>query len=275
MNGTMHGGHAIDERMRSRVSFPLFWVVSDTWELVRRSLRHITREPDQLASVTVQPIVTILMLRYIFGGAISTAGQGTYIDFLMGGIFIWTSAFSALTTSIAVATDTQEGIVERFKSLPMAKSAVITGHVVADLFRCLVGVAVCVGLGFLVGFRPHTGLTGWLIAVGITLLVTFALSWVSAILGLLGRTVEAVQQFGLALILPVLVSSAFAPTSSMPHWLQVFADNQPVTHAIDSVRASLLGEPLGDHVLLTVVWFVGIIVIAAPTATFLFRRRAS
>lgn len=253
----------------------LYWALSDNWELSKRSLRHIRRDPDQLASVTIQPIILVVMFRYLIGGAIRTDSSDTYINFLMAGIFIETAALTATTTSTSVAADLLGGSIDRFRSLPMMKSAVLTGHVIADLLRAGLGLAVLVGLGLAVGFRPSAGVGGWLAAVGITLLVTLALCWVSAVIGLLGRSVEAVQQFALILIIPILASSAFVPTQTMPGWLRAFADNQPMTQAIDAVRALLLAQPVGNYAWLALAWFTGLLLLAFGLANLIFARKAS
>jgi ABC transporter DrrB family efflux protein len=251
----------------------LYWLASNSIELTRRSLLHIKHDPDQLVSVTLQPVLLVIIFRYFFGDAIRLGGSLTYINYLMAGIFIETAAIASTTTAIGVATDMTKGIIDRFRALPIARSALLTGHVVADLGRSLVGLAVMVGLGLAVGFRPSAGVGGWLAAVGLTLLVTLALSWLAAVIGLLGRSVEAVQQFAMILIIPILASSAFVPASTMPGWLRAIAVNQPMNQAIDAVRALLLREPTGNHVALACAWFIGILVLASGAASYLFARR--
>ena len=167
-----------------------------------------------------------------------------------------------MTTGTSVAADMTLGIIDRFRSLPMFTSAVLIGHVVADLVRSALGLIVMVLVGLAVGFRPSAGAGGWAAAIAITLLVTFALSWVSAVIGMLGRSVEVVQQLGLVLFLPILASSAFVPTSSFPGPLRAFANDQPFTQAIEAVRALLLHQDPADHVWLALVWFLAITVAA-------------
>jgi ABC-2 type transport system permease protein len=252
-----------------------YWAISDSWELVKRSLRHIRNDPDQLVGVAVQPVVLVLLFRFFLGGAIHIGGGETYINFLMGGIFIETAALTAMTTGTSVAADMTLGIIDRFRSLPMFTSSVLIGHVIADLVRSAVGIAVMVLVGLAVGFRPSAGVGGWSAAIGITLLVTFSLSWCAAVIGLLGRSVEVVQQLGLLLFLPILASSAFVPTSTLAAPLQAFANDQPFTQAIDSVRALLLHQDPGDHLWLAMGWWVGIAVVAFAFASWLFQRRAT
>jgi ABC-type polysaccharide/polyol phosphate export permease len=155
------------------------------------------------------------------------------------------------------------------------KSAVLTGHVVADLARSTIGMMVMVGIGLAVGFRPSARVVAWAAAIALTLFVTFSLSWVAAVIGLLGKSVEAVQQFVMVLIIPIFASSAFVPTSTMPGWVQAVAVNQPMTQAIDAVRAELLGLPVGPHFALAVAWFGAILVAAFAAASYLFSRRTN
>jgi ABC-2 type transport system permease protein len=253
----------------------VYWALSDIWQLTRRSLLHVRRDPDQLVSVTIQPLILVIMFRYLFGGAIDTGDGESYINFLMAGIFVETSALTATTTGTSIAMDLKSGAIDRFRSLPMHNSAVVAGHVLADLVRSMIGMAAMVAIGLAVGFRPHAGVLGWLGAVGLTLLVTFSLSWISACLGLLGSSPEAVQQFGMILILPVFLSSAFVPTRTMPGWLRVLADNQPMTHAIDAVRALLLAQPADGPVQAALIWFLALFLAAFLASRFLFGRRTS
>ncbi|MGO9661309.1 MAG: ABC transporter permease, partial [Acidimicrobiales bacterium] len=173
------------------------------------------------------------------------------------------------------AADMAQGVVDRFRVVPMARSAVLAGHTVAGVARATIGMVVMVGVGLAVGFRPSAGVGAWALAIGVTLLVTFSLSWVAAVLGLLARSVEAVQQVAMVLIIPIFASSAFVPTSTMPGWVQVVAVNQPMTQAIDAVRAELLGLPVGDHLGLALAWFGAILVGAFGAAGYLFSRRAN
>jgi ABC-2 type transport system permease protein len=249
----------------------MYWVINDTWVLIERSLKHITKNMDQLLAVAIQPIMFMLLFRYVFGGAIQTEGT-TYVNYLVAGILIQTAAFGALTTSMSVAADLQRGIIERLKSLPTISSAVMTGHVVADLVRNMISAAVMILVGLLVGFRPNASFTEWLLIVGLLLLFTFAFSWIAAIMGLLARTVESVQWMGFFLVFPLtFASSAFVPTAGMPTVLRIFAENQPVTHVIEAMRALMVGTPIGNHGWIAAIWCVGFIVISIPLAAYLFR----
>ena len=254
---------------------PAAWAASDYWEMAKRSLRHIRHDPEQLGNVTITPVILVLLMRFLFGGAINTGTHGTYINFAMPGIFVAAAAFAAATTAISVAADMHEGVIDRFRTLPIAKGSVITGHVIADLARSLIGVAVTVGVGYATGFRPSAGIGGWAAAVGVILLVTLALSWLAALMGLVGGSVEVAQQLGAIVVIPVFLSSALVPAATMPSWLRVITANQPFTQAIDTLRALLAGQPPGTHLWLAAAEFAGIIAAAFTLTTVLFRRAAT
>lgn len=249
------------------------WALNDALVLIRRSVRHITRNMDQLLGVIFQPIMFMLLFRYVFGGAIETGTS--YVDFLFAGILIQMAAFGATTTSIGVCNDMQRGIMDRFRSLPMANWAVINGHVVADLVRNVASSVVLLLVGLAVGFRPNATPLEWVYAVGILLLFTLAISWLSAVLGLIAKSVEGVQWVGFVVIFPLtFASSAFVPPSSMPGVIRTFAENQPVTHVIDAIRALLIGTPMGNHAWMSVIWCVGLTIIAIPLAAYIFRKKS-
>lgn len=250
-----------------------FWALHDTWVLIQRSLKHIFKNPDQLMALVIQPIMFMLLFRYVFGGAIDTGT--TYVNFLVAGILIQMAAFGSLTTSLSVATDLQRGIVDRFKSLPMVSSAVLTGHVTADLVRNVISSIVLFIVAFIIGFRPVASPMDWLLILGILLLFTLAMSWIAAIMGLIAKSIEAVQWIGFVFVFPLtFASAAFVPTDTMPWLLKAFAENQPITHVIEAIRALMIGTPIGNHGYLSIVWCLGIILIAIPLAAYLFRTRS-
>jgi ABC-2 type transport system permease protein len=247
------------------------WALSDIGVFVRRSLRHIFSNQDQLLSLTIQPIMFMMLFRYVFGGAIDTGGT-TYVNFLVAGILVQNLAFGAMTTSLSVASDLQRGIIERFKSLPTVSWGVLMGHVTADLVRNILQSVILIGVAFLVGFRPSASLGEWLLITLLILLFTFAVSWVAAIMGLVAKTLEAVQWMGFFVVFPfTFASAAFVPTDTMPWVLRLFAENQPVTHMIEAIRALMVGTPVGNHIWITVIWFVAIALISIPIAAYLFR----
>ena len=251
------------------------WLASDYWEMAKRSLRHIRHDPEQLANVTLQPVLIVLVADVLLGGAINTGTHSSYINFVMPGILVVAAAFAAVTTTISVAADMLEGVMDRFRTLPMAKSAVITGHLIADLARSLLGLAVAIAAGYAVGFRPAADIRGWATAVAVFLLVTLALSLLAALIGLLGKSVEVAQQLAAIIIIPIFFSSALVPAGTMPSWLRVVTANQPVTQAVDTLRALLLNKPPGSHLWLTLTEFGGIIVVAFTLAAILFKRTAN
>lgn len=251
----------------------LYWVFSDSWLMAKRSIMHIVRSLDQLLSVAIFPIMFLILNRYVFGGAIDT-GDLTYVNYMVAGILIQMLAFGANYTTINLAVDLQQGIVDRFRSLPMATSALLIGHVTADLFRNMVSAVIVFLVSLLVGFRPNATLNEWLLVILLAILFTMAISWLSAILGLFVKSIEAAQWVGFVVIFPLtFASSAFVPTETMPTVLRVFAENQPLTHVINAIRAWLVGAPLGDSGWLAFAWCIGIILVAMPLSVWIFSRR--
>jgi len=261
---------------QKKVSFGkrFMWALSDMGVLVMRSLRHIFKNLDQLLSIAIQPIMFMLLFRYVFGGAINTGGV-SYVNFLVAGILIQNAAFGAQTTSLSVATDIKRGIIDRFKSLPMMSSSVMVGHVVADLVRNTLSSIIMIGVAFLIGFRPVASATEWIAIWGILLMFTFAFSWLSAVIGLLAKSVEAVQWIGFVMVFPLtFASSTFVPTEGMPKYLRIFAENQPITHVIEAIRAYMTGVPVGNHAIAAMLWCVGLTIVCIPLATYLFRTKS-
>ena len=253
----------------------LFFALEDSLTMIARSSRHIIRNTDQLLGAFFQPIMFLVLFVYVFGGAIKT-GQANYINFLIAGIIVQTAAFGSTTTALAVATDLQKGIMDRFRSLPMVNLAVLNGHVVSDLFRNMISTTVMILAGLAIGFRPHASFTDWLVITGILLLFTLAFSWISAVMGILAKSVEAVQWLGFVVVFPLtFASSAFVPTAGMPAGLKAFAENQPITQVVNAIRALMNGLPVGNTVWLSVAWCVGILVVTIPLASFLFRRKTT
>src|SRR6266853_2115670 len=214
----------------------LYWTFADALVLAKRHLVQIPRIPEELIFATIQPIMFVLLFRYVFGGAIAVSGT-SYVNYLMAGIFAQTVIFGATTTGIGLATDLQRGLVDRFRSLPMAKSAVLTGRTIADIARNTFVVIVMWIVGLLVGFRPQGPFISWLAAAGILLLTSFAFSWISATIGMAVHSVEAAQSAGFIWLFPLtFASSAFVPTQSMPTWLRAFGEHQPVSLIVNAVR---------------------------------------
>jgi ABC transporter DrrB family efflux protein len=260
-------------RSQPRRRSGLYWALADAWILARRRLVQIPRIPDELIFATIQPVMFVALFRYVFGGAIAAAVPN-YANFLMPGIFVQTIIFGATTTGVGLAQDLEKGLVDRFRSLPMAKSAVLTGRTIADLVRNLFVVIVMLVVGVIVGFRPSGSPLAWAAGFGLILLVSFAFSWISATMGLIVHSVEAAQSAGFVWLFPLtFASSAFAPVGTMPDWLQVFAKHQPVTIIVDAVRALLLGQPVGTEGWQSVAWCLAILAVFIPLSVRLYSRR--
>lgn len=249
----------------------------DSWVMIKRSSTHIVRNTDQLLGTFFQPIMFLVLFSAVFGGAIGLAlPKGVhYLDFLMAGIIVQTVAFGSTTTAIAICNDLQKGIVDRFRSLPMSNLAVLNGHVISDLLRNTISTVVMLLAGLVLGFRSHANLLDWLAIAGIILLFTLAFSWLAAIVGVISKSVEAVQWLSFIIVFPLtFASSAFVPTEGMNKYLRAFAENQPITQVIEAVRALILGTPIGNHGWLSVTWSVGLLAMAVPVATRLFSKKS-
>ena len=258
----------------------LQWWLHDGLEMVKRNLIHIKRTPELLLDVTLSPIMFVLLFSFVFGGAIKVGSEGgagaSYINFLMAGIFVQTVAFAGIYTGVLLANDLQKGMIDRFRSLPMAQSSVLTGRTLTDLLRAALAVAIMWVVGMLVGFRPGGGIVGSLAAVGIMLLFGFALSWVGVAAGALVRTPEALQGIIFAAVFQLtFVSSAFVPTATMPDWMRVFAERQPMTLVVNAVRDLTLGTDLYGAGLSAVAWSVGILLVSFPLGLWLYNRRTT
>jgi ABC-2 type transport system permease protein/oleandomycin transport system permease protein len=247
--------------------------LKDSGVVIWRQLIQLPRIPEVLIFALIQPVMFVLLFRYVFGGAIQTPGE-SYVNYLMPGIFAQTVAFGAVASGIGLAEDLRRGIIDRFRSLPMARSAVLVGRTVSDLVRNAAVVAVMMGVGLLVGFRPSGSVIAIIVAFGLLFLTSFAFSWIGVVIALSMKTVEAVQSAGFIWLFPLtFASSAFVPTDSMPSWLQGFAVNQPFTVVVNAVRALFLAQPVGNLVWLSVVWMGGISAVMIPLATRQYRRR--
>jgi ABC transporter DrrB family efflux protein len=248
-----------------------FDAVADTLTIAQRNLITLRRVPQLLIFSTIQPVIFVLLFRYVFGGAIKVPGVH-YVDFLMPGVFAQTVAFGAMNTAIGLASDLNTGLLERFRSLPMARSAVLAGRTLADAARNVFVVALMVAVGFAVGFRVHTNVAGFLGAVALLVLFGYALSWVFAAVGLAVGDPETAQAAAFPIMAPlVFASSAFVPVASMPGWLQGVARNQPLSVVVTASRALVLGGPTAGHVFQALAWCAAILAVAAPWAVRRYR----
>ncbi len=252
----------------------LGWAVQDALTVAQRNLVALFRVPTTLVFSTVQPVIFVLMFRYVFGGSITVPGF-RYVDYLMAGIFVQTVTFGSINTGIGLAEDLSKGLIERFRSLAMARSAVLAGRTLADAVRNVIVIVLMVSVGFLVGFRVHTNVASFLGAVLLMVLFGFAMSWVMALIGLSTGNAEAAQAaaFPMMAVL-VFASNAFVSTRRMPGPLRAYAEHQPVTAAVDGVRALLNGGPLAGKVLGSAAWSLAIVAVFAPLAVRRYRRAA-
>jgi ABC-2 type transport system permease protein len=255
----------------SRSSFAL--ALSDCRVLIGRNVKHITRNSEMLIQAVSLPIVLLLLFRFMFGGAITVPGMA-YIDYLVPGLLAISIAFNSTTTVVGVAADLTQGLVERFRSMPMAGPAVLVGHVVSGVLRSLLSFAVMVAVGLVVGFRPAAGVLGWLGAIGLLTLFATGVFWLATLLGSIAKTVEGAGGLGMILVFVPYATSALVPTASMPSALRVVVDNQPVTVLIDAVRGLMNGTELGSTGWLAVAWWVVITTGAAYLAIRKFHQRS-
>jgi ABC-2 type transport system permease protein/oleandomycin transport system permease protein len=259
-------GH-LERRRRASVAGP----VLDALAVAQRNLIALKRVPQFLVFSTIQPVIFVLMFRYVFGGAIKVP-NGSYVDFLMPGIFVQTTVFGAMGAAIGLATDVKSGLLERFRSLPMARSAVLAGRTLADAARNVFVIILMVSVGYAVGFRIHAGPLALLAGMGLVLVFGYTLSWVFAGLGLAVGDPETAQAAAFPVLAPlVFASSAFVPVASMPGWLQAFAAHQPVSVTASAVRALVLGEPASWYIAQALAWYAGILLLFAPLAVRRYR----
>jgi ABC-2 type transport system permease protein len=250
--------------------------VRDSMAITWRNLIGYRRVPQLLVFSTIQPVIFVVMFRYVFGGAIQVPGPIEYVDFLMPGVFVQTVVFGAIATAIGLATDMKSGLLERFRSLPMARSAVLAGRTTADLARNVFVVLLMLAVGFLVGFRIHTDVLGMIGGVLLLLGFGYAMCWIFATVGLAVGDPETAQAAAFPVLAPlVFASTLFVPADTMPGWLQAWANNQPVSVTAKAVRYLMLGDtPLGrlDDVWAALAWIVGILIVFAPIAVRRYRR---
>jgi ABC-2 type transport system permease protein len=247
--------------------------LADTGVLTGRSLRHILRSPDTIITTAVTPIALMLLFVYVFGGAIDTGSDQSYLDFMLPGILLITVASGIAYTAYRLFLDMQGGLFERFQSMPIARSSVLWAHVLTSLVANLVAVALVMGVALLMGFRTGASPLTWLAVVGILALFTLALTWIAVMAGLSARTVDGASAFSYPLIFLPFISSAFAPTDSMPGPVAWFAEHQPVTSIVDTIRALFSQQPVGGEIWIALAWMVGILIAAYIGAIAIYRKR--
>jgi len=255
----------------------LKWAVSDTATMTVRNLISYTRIPEALFFSTLQPIMFVLLFRYIFGGAIPIPGGVPYVDYMMPGIFVQSVMFGAVSTSVGLAEDLHKGLIERFRALPMAQTAVLGGRTTADGLRNVVVICIMTGVAYLVGFRAGAGAMDYILGALILLGFAYAISWGFAAIGLAAPTAEAAQVMVFPILMPLtFASTAFVPVTSLPHWLQGFVRHQPVSVVINGARSLMVGGYYHNArtELDAVLWIVGILVVMVPLGAWRYRKTA-
>ncbi|WP_379131037.1 ABC transporter permease [Paenibacillus sp. sgz500958] len=242
--------------------------------MLGRSMRHVFRSMDTIITVCITPIAMMLLFVYVFGGAIQS-GTDNYVNYLLPGILLIAIASGIAYTAYRLFMDKQRGIIERFQSMPIARSAVLWGHVLTSLVSNIISLVVIILVALIMGFRSSAGILPWLAVAGILVLFTLALTWVAAIAGLSAKSVEGASAFSYPLIFLPFISSAFVPTDSMPRVVRAFANNQPVTSIVETIRALLSDQPVGNDIWIALAWCVGIMLVAYIFAMRVFKRKAA
>jgi ABC-2 type transport system permease protein len=248
--------------------------ISDTAVLLGRSLRHITRSPDTIITTAIMPIAFMLFFVYVLGGAIKH-GPGAYVTYLLPGILLITIASGISYTAFRLFTDMQGGIIERLQSMPIARASVLWSHVLTSLVANVVSLVVVVAVALLMGFRSGAGALAWLGVAGILILFTLALTWIAVIPGLTARTIDGASAFSYPLIFLPLVSSAFVPTATMPAPVRAFADDQPVTSIVNTIRDLFAQQPVSSAIWIALAWCLGILLVAYALAMASYHRKTA
>jgi ABC-2 type transport system permease protein len=246
----------------------------DTAVLTRRSLRHIARSMDTIITTAIMPIAFMLLFVYVFGGAINS-GAGSYVDYLLPGILLITIASGISYTAFRLFLDMKSGIFERFQSMPIARSSVLWAHVLTSLVANLIAIVVVVLVALLMGFRSGAGLAAWLAVAGVLILFTLALTWLAIIPGLSAKSADGAVAFSYPLIFLPFISSAFVPTATMPGPVRAFAEHQPVTIIVNTIRDLFTQQPVGTDLWIAVAWCIGILIVAYGFAMATYRRKIS
>ncbi|HWK79225.1 MAG TPA: ABC transporter permease [Thermomicrobiales bacterium] len=247
-------------------------VLSDTSVLLGRSLRHVTRSVDTIITTTIMPIAFLLLFVYVFGGAID-AGSGSYVTYLLPGILLITIASGISYTAFRLFLDMKSGLFERFQSMPIARSSALWAHVLTSLVANLISLVVVIVVAVVMGFRSDAGVLAWLAVTGILLLFTLALTWLAVIPGLVATSADGASAFSYPLIFLPFISSAFVPTDTMPGPVRAFAEHQPVTSIVDSIRNLVTGQPAGSEIWIALAWCAGLLVVAYLLAMRIYHRR--
>jgi ABC transporter DrrB family efflux protein len=246
--------------------------LSDMWVMIKRNLIRYQRLPQLIVFSSIQPVMFLLLFVYVFGGAISTSAR-SYVNYLLPGIFVQTVLFGSMQTGVGLADDLSKGLIDRFKSLPMARSAFLVGRTVTEILRNIFVLAIMTVVGLIIGFRIEHGIVNFLYAIGLTLIFGFAFSWISASIGMWVKNVETAQTAGFIWVFPlVFASSIFVPLQTLKSGVKVFAEHNPITYVVNTVRALILGTPVGHNAEYALIWTLGILIVFLPIAVAQYRR---
>jgi ABC-2 type transport system permease protein len=248
----------------------------DSSTMLRRQLKHALRYPGLTLGTLAMPVIFLLLFRYVLGGALGTGigSDADYINYLAPGIILMTVAAASMVTAVSVCTDLTEGIIARFRTMAISRASVLVGHVIGSMIQTMISIALIVGLALLMGFRPTAGFLDWLAALGIIVLLTFAVTWLAVALGALSKNPEGASNLAFPLAFLPFISSTFVPTDSMSAGVRLFAEYQPFTPIIETIRGLLIGTPIGNNAVLAVAWCLAIALIGYFWATKLFNRQA-
>ncbi|MGK9252244.1 ABC transporter permease [Paenibacillus humicus] len=247
---------------------------SDVSVMIGRSMRHIFRNMDTIFTVCITPIAMMLLFVYVFGGAIET-GTDNYVNYLLPGILLMAIASGVAYVAYRLFMDKQRGIIERFRSMPIERSALLWGHVLTSVVSNVMTIIIIILVALMMGFRSSAGILSWLAVAGILVLFTLALTWIAAIAGLSAKTMEGASAFSYPLIFLPFISSAFVPTDTMPAAVRAFAENQPVTSIVETIRALLSNQPAGNDIWVALAWCLGIMIVAYLFAVRAYKRNAA
>ncbi|MEK7659067.1 MAG: ABC transporter permease [Patescibacteria group bacterium] len=248
------------------------WIISDISEMTKRNLKRYARLPQLLVFSTIQPVMFVLLFTYVFGGAIMVQTEN-YISYLLPGIIVQAVLFGSMMTGVGLADDLSKGMIDRFRSLPMARSAVLAGRTISDILRNIFVVSLMVLVGYIIGFRYENGFFNFFFGLSLAVLFGFAFSWISATIGILVKNVETAQSAGFIWVFPlVFASSIFVPVETMPSGLKTFAEINPITATANSVRGLFLGGPVSDYVWQSLFWIFAILVVFIPLAIYFYRK---
>ena len=248
--------------------------LTDTWTMTKRSLRHTTRSVDTIITVVMMPIAMLLLFVYVFGGALGTqTGSIDYVDFITPGVLIMTVLSGIAYAALRLSTDLQQGIISRFRTMPVTPSAVLSGQALSSTLSSLFSCFLVVMVAFLVGFRPEADTAAWLWFGGLLVLFTLATTWLAMFFGLLAKTPEGAGAFSYVLLLLIFISPSFVPTDSMTPWLRGFAENQPMTPIVETMRSLLTHGTTGPHIWAALTWAAGILIVSYTLALGIYRRR--